>query len=560
MVAVACCAASDLDEFRVKREGPFAFARKPTVTRDGDRVTVAFETKAFCDVTVAIEESSVKVPGTQGFQGPSDSASSADKGTGTSAARRSQSPFPRIVRHLASGVLGPDAPAPFTKNAKKQSLVWDGKDDRGIYIDDRNALTVRVSLGLKPRFERTLFWSPAKRTGGHTPIVVPRPEGVYVYQGGVLDHLRLFDHDGVYVRAVYPFPADKVDQVTGLRTHTFPHDGQTLPLKGGFHQATLLTCGSNDNPGSHSGGGAAANALAIRDKTVAFVHNRINWVGTDGTSGGRSLEGPEVGVKARIGYHQSQWRDGVVPPRSAAFSPNGRWLYMTGYGWYNGWFHRGIEWKHVVMRMRTDGDAPPEVFIGSLRKGDIGASDKKFKVPTSVDCDAAGRVYVTDYENDRVQVFAEDRRLLKTIPFKHPAHVAVHQRTGHIYVFSWWFRSQSSKGIPPFMASVTELSSFEKPERLATYPLTLLGRQEYSGWTHVGGRDIRAAVDSWSDPTTVWVCRGGSVQALVPDGGRLKVTRDFTRDARRAVRRVGPPALWRQRLNFNPGDGRLYVA
>ena len=68
--------ASDLDEFKVKREAVFEFLQKPQVTREGDRVTITFETKAFCDVTVAIE-------------GESMLAGS-----------------PRIIRHLACGVLG----------------------------------------------------------------------------------------------------------------------------------------------------------------------------------------------------------------------------------------------------------------------------------------------------------------------------------------------------------------------------------------------------------------------------------------------------------------------
>jgi hypothetical protein len=36
---------ADLDEFKVKREAVFEFAQKPQVTRQGDRVTIAFETK-----------------------------------------------------------------------------------------------------------------------------------------------------------------------------------------------------------------------------------------------------------------------------------------------------------------------------------------------------------------------------------------------------------------------------------------------------------------------------------------------------------------------------------
>ncbi|MFW6159080.1 MAG: hypothetical protein ACOC8E_06970, partial [Planctomycetota bacterium] len=413
--------APGFDEFEVRRRGPFEFAEKPTVTRAGDRITIRFKARGFCDTTVAVEDA---------------------RG--------------RIIRHLACGVLGPNAPPPFRKNALEQALVWDGKDDAGEYVDDKDACVVRVSLGLKPRFERTLFWSPKKPTSGHTPIFRPRPEGVYVYQGGVLDHLRLFDHDGNYVRTIYPFPADKVEDVKGLRRHKFPHDGKVLPLKGGFHQATLLTCGSNYNVGKHTDGGVAGNALAVHDETIAIVHNKPNWLGTDGTSGGRSLEDRrQSGVEARIGVRQSRWRDGVTPPRSAAFSPDGKWLYLTGFGWFNGWYNRGVEWKHVVTRMPVDG-GKPEVFIGSLKRRDSGDTDPKLRVPTSVACDAEGRVYVTDYRNDRIQVFSPAKKLLKTIPFKFPAHVEVHQKTGHIYVFSWWFRSQFYRKVS-FTAKLTHL-------------------------------------------------------------------------------------------------------
>ena len=91
--------ASDLEEFKVKREAVFEFTERPSVTRDSDRVTIAFESKGFCDVTVAVEDESG-----------------------------------RIVRHLASGVLGSNAPEPFRKGSKRQTIVWDGKDDQGRYV------------------------------------------------------------------------------------------------------------------------------------------------------------------------------------------------------------------------------------------------------------------------------------------------------------------------------------------------------------------------------------------------------------------------------------------
>jgi hypothetical protein len=82
------------DEFRVDRAAVFEFKEKPTLRLDGDRATIRFETKGFCDAAVAIEN-------TQG----------------------------RVIRHLACGVLGANAPEPFQKGSLQQTLVWDGKDD-----------------------------------------------------------------------------------------------------------------------------------------------------------------------------------------------------------------------------------------------------------------------------------------------------------------------------------------------------------------------------------------------------------------------------------------------
>ena len=202
---------SDTDEFRIKREAVFEFAERPSVTRSGDRVGITFTAKGFCDATVAIEDA-----------------------------------HGRIVRHLASGVLGANAPAPFAKNAKRQSLAWDGKDDQGRYLEDKDALTVRVSLGLKPRFERTLFWSPKKRISpGNRPNFAAAPEGVYVHEGGGVDHIRLFDHKGNYVRTVYPFPPDRSLPGAKEGPEALKADfGDRLCLHGGIDMQHLLPEGS----------------------------------------------------------------------------------------------------------------------------------------------------------------------------------------------------------------------------------------------------------------------------------------------------------------------------
>src|SRR5882724_2174576 len=177
MLPCACSLlAGENDEFKIKRQEVFEFTQKPSVTRQGYDVTIAFESKGFCDATIAIEDAQGK-----------------------------------IVRHLAGGVLGPRAPEPFQKDSLKQKVVWDGKNDKEERVADLDSITVRVSLGLKPAFEKNLFWEPKRRHGLNAPRFQVAPEGVYVYDGGDFrDFVKLYSHDGQYVKTIYPFPADKI--------------------------------------------------------------------------------------------------------------------------------------------------------------------------------------------------------------------------------------------------------------------------------------------------------------------------------------------------------------
>ena len=207
-LSLSVASASDRDEFKIKREAVFAFSERPSIKRNGDRIEIRFTSKGYCDVTMAVEDGAGK-----------------------------------IVRHLGCGVLGKNAPAPFQKNSLRQSVVWDSKDDQGRYIDDMSGHTVRVSLGLKPRFEKTLYWEPKKRWSSHTPLIRATPDGVYVFENGAMPQLRLFSHAGEYVRAIYPFPADKLEEVKGLHWKAFPQDGRRLPYKRGYFQASFLSSG-----------------------------------------------------------------------------------------------------------------------------------------------------------------------------------------------------------------------------------------------------------------------------------------------------------------------------
>ncbi len=559
VVAIACCVApavaQEHEEFRIKREPVYEFTAEPRVTRDGDRVTIQFSTRAHCDATVVIEDEAGK-----------------------------------IVRHLASGVLGENAPPPLAKKSVVQRIVWDGKDDRGQYVDGADRLRVRVSLGINPQFEKTLLWEPKKRTHRDVPGLCATPEGVYVYDGRVIDHVRLFDHEGNYARTIYPFPAGKLAAAVGLHTHRYPQDGAELPMLEGFHQSTLLTSGSNagydgklgigiDRHNNYHGSvwGNAATTLAVQGERISLARLRLNRLATDGTTGGLPLTGPEIWLPIQpIGARRTV-PPLEVPPRSSAFSPDGRWLYLTGYVHA----HRqaasrdimlvtSYEWLPCLARLDYATGEKLEIFLGDASEDKHGSGPQQFDVPTSIAVDKTGRLYVSDYANDRLQVFSPEGELLKSIPAKHPAKVAIHPITQEIYLFSWWLpHGQNHKDMGKITPQLTILGLLDDPRPRRTVPLPIKrSPSRTSGVVH------RAIVDGYGDTTRIWLVSAwgyqdflsrdsvedANIEIYTLDDAGFTPLRNFNSDIRASVARTAAPEYHRQRLYVDPVRGHLYVA
>lgn len=558
-----------LDRYKAHRDDIFEFEKSPVNVRDGDQITIQFETKGYCDVTVAIEN-----------------------------------PEGRIVRHLASGLLGPNAPAPFAKGTKSQSILWDGKDDQGRYVDDMDGHIVRVSLGLKASFERSLFWEPKRIVRGQgldsnqmapTSLICAAPEGVYEYSGRSVDHIRMYDHEGNYVKTVYPFPANKLDEVKGLEWWNSPAEGRLIPKKRGVLFMTMLTCGatSDENHRANAMYGSAASAMGVRNGRIAISQRCLNRLATDGSTGNLPLDGPDVTVPIRLGsLNRTTNFDVRVTPKSIALSPDGTWLYLSGYMWRIGvpGIDENMDCLHGVARMKFGANDAPKPFLGSMKQDDSGNDDRHFRDATSVAVDHHGRVYVSDYMNNRIQVHSADGRILKSISAKHPVKVMIHHRTGHIYIASW-FLGHDHTSLPlvqdarekntswTVKPTLTELGPFDNPELKATYDLPLLfGRNEgptgyadtYHGRNKWWGLEHYIELDSWTDPPTFWLVTAavgaeawlnGGIRLLVPEGGKLVVRRDFAKEVKDSIGTANPIGQYlRQRLYANPRTGHLYIA
>src|SRR5262245_25980490 len=100
------------------------FTQKPTATRAGDKVAIAFTVDRATDVAIFIENA---------------------KG--------------EIVRHLVAGVLGKAPPPPLQPNSLPQTVTWDGKADFGKPAEG-GPFQVRVALGLGAKYDKVVVREP----------------------------------------------------------------------------------------------------------------------------------------------------------------------------------------------------------------------------------------------------------------------------------------------------------------------------------------------------------------------------------------------------------------
>ncbi len=376
------------------------FAARPTAKRQGDAVAISFEVKAPCGAAVA-------VIGRDG----------------------------RVVRHLAAGLLGANAPAPFRKGSLRQTLTWDGKDDDGKPLGpDFSGYSVRVGLGLAARFERVIGWSGqridaprAMACGPDGTLYVVHGEAFYGHRRTTL--ITAFDRDGRYLRQVYPGPGDLPPQKRpGWPWIKLP-DGAEVPV---IHHVLSRSVYPGAYFGTHEHGHPAVTSdgrlvivCGVRHtirSTIKFTDvrggRRLLVLGTDGSVPGNFL-GPVLAGEAVGGT-------GFV-----AVSPDGRTAYVAGLGG-NIWARRTPDTiHHAVYRAGLDGSGKAEVFLG--RPGKPGSGRTGLNDPGALATDAKGNLYVSDRGNKRIAAFKPDGSFLGEIPTEPAEEIAVSRKTGAVY-------------------------------------------------------------------------------------------------------------------------------
>jgi hypothetical protein len=400
------CVASALCAGLAAAAEPATFTRKPTVTRDGDQVRIAFAVSAPTDVAVTVED-----------------------GNG------------RVVRHLVAGVLGQNPPAPLAPNSLAQTLVWDGKDDVGgrcrvvgggaapptPNTQNPPPFVVRVRLGLKPEFEDFMLFDRDATPEVQNVAVAPGGNLYLFYrdptangnQGGV--KVRLIDRQGRHVRQIVPFAADlpyeKVKATGAFRDA----DGRTVPNTHNWHSLSFY-------PDTIQARGRSLSPFAC---PVADATGRLYWI----IDGGRL-----VALDADGGVPYPTYLSDPLFPMlkdvqggrpALVLSTDGQSLYAAGIA--TGGYERNAPVPCVFRIDLTTRQA--EVFLG--KPEEKGASGSLFTSPRGLAL-AGGLLYVADPDANRVAVFNEStRELVGELKVELPHIVQVHPTTGAVYVCTY---------------------------------------------------------------------------------------------------------------------------
>jgi DNA-binding beta-propeller fold protein YncE len=436
--------------------GEVAFTAKPTATKAGDKVKISFAVSAPTDVAVYIEDA---------------------KGG--------------VVRHLAAGVLGDKAPAPFNAGLS-QEFEWDGKANYGKPAGS-GPFKVRVALGLGAQYDRVLSSNrqnfiniKALGTGPDGTLYVLAMSNGAVWEG---PQIIALNRDGSYQRMVMPYPSSlKKEQVKGITG--FEIEGRPVPLMQrismGLYPAFHPVQASNI---AVSPDGKLLAMLCAAHR--AHVRPSLSLFGADGSA--------------------------TIEPISKLMGVPGDRAVLAGFsctaissdGTHA--FFGGVQPEPytpdclpALYRVKLPDRAPAEVFFGDPAKPGKDGSHLG-GAPRGLASDGKGNLLIADHVNDRVVVVTEkDGKFVGEFPAAKPEFLAISPKTGAVYV-------SNRKGSQVEVVKYQPEAGFNGAKEVCRVAVALARNDIHS-----------VAIDCSAEPTVGWVAdRFGNLLRFEDQGDKF---------------------------------------
>ncbi len=495
-----------------------SFSRKPSVSRAGGKTVVSFAVSASTDVDVSVLDS---------------------KGA--------------VLRHLAAGLLGGAKPPPEPlKPGLAQSVEWDGLDDFGKALAG-GPFRIRVRAGTGLTFGRFIGDDPCT-FGGITSVAADETGNVYlVGHGGNRNQnfrtVRVFDPQGAYVRTVMPFPADlPPDGMKDVATwdaaaKTFrPRNLSSLNPEFYAESLTLVSASVKDG-------------LMLTDGSVVYRLDARG--GVPGPSFASQALWPKGGAIRNTGGG----------PVFLAPSPDGKSVFLGGP------FSSKTQYGHTfdpkfppgaVYRMTLGAGQTMELFAGVPvdHVDGVGGEWTKKNVRNhniaegpihGIAVDAKGQVYVADRGKERIVIFDAAGKQTGEISVPHPHQIAVHPKTGDLYVLS-----RQATGYWQYVVGVSKFKAGALAARY-TFPVQKTAGPQMA----LVATDAQAAVYCAGVPGDLvkLVDKGGSFEAVktafAPQPGALDVFNRISVDATREEIYISDGGNLFARFNGVTGEGGL---
>ncbi len=436
----------------------------------------------------------------------------------------------RVVRHLAAGVLGRNAPAPLLKDALAQSIAWDGKDDAGRPAAG-GPFTVRVRLGIAPAFDGFIGWNPAALGSVRGLAAGPRGELYVLHVFGNLHpndgsvQCSVLSREGKYLRTILPYPADLPEEkLKGLRRIELEGGARVPYLYQG--ETRSLVPGAGDLP-SH-------RPVVTRDGRLAFTGiHEVERYARPGLAQVILLHGDGSVVPG--GVLRTKLAAVSASGASLALSPDEKTFYATGISEGESGAGKPV---HAVLAFGWE-DAEPRLFAGD--RAVAGGDERHLDRPRCAATGADGTVYVADRGNHRIAAFRPDGSFAGALAVEQPERVEVHPGTGAIYVLGG-----------PGINVLSKFGSLGDAKPAATAALPTFKHERYT---------VVLALDASAEPPVLWAA---SYQGAYARFGLLRIEdRGAAFGPQEDVtKRPGQPESVGavSEINFDPATGRLYAA
>jgi hypothetical protein len=497
-------------QLRVAEAAPPSFTKKPVMTKAGDpstgsgpgRAKIQFAADRETDVAVYVEDAQGK-----------------------------------IVRHLAAGVLGTNAPPPLESGSLAQVLEWDGKDDDGVRCSvagvrpqaDRSAqeatdhrspaaayqqpFRVRVGLGLNVSYAGTAF---SDKSG---PDNIVNVLGMAVAPDGrlyVLSHrwqkyvafstaVHVFLRDGRYEKTIKPFPVSLPEERVKATGAFVTRDEGLIPL---VYRSIV------SGPSYYPNNDVQHQPVVAPDGRLVLAVTPCNLaiLDSDGGISSAAYAGPALGKKG-FTNPLPDGRGGLVSFNMPYLtcSADGTKVYMTGLGSVKYIPNAGgyAFNDHALYSAPLAERGPAQVVFGAPAVATNDAAH--LNDPRGVAVDGKGHILVADFGNNRVVVLNEkDKTFAGSFPVEAPFWVGASPKSDAIYVGAR-------------RATLIKFAGWQDPKEVASTNFIALTKKGHP--SQQPGFPLHLALDAGADKPVIWAACNGLPLRLEDQGSSFSVAR-----------------------------------